>query len=89
MLADFVNRADVGMVQRRSGSRLPPEALQGLRARQQIIRQELQRDVAFEAQVLRLVHHTHPASPELLQDVVVRNGLADQSSILQNCNLPQ
>ena len=32
VLADLVDRADVGMVQRRSGSRLPPEALQRLRA---------------------------------------------------------
>src|SRR5581483_12272978 len=31
ILADFVNRADVGMIQGRSGTRLAAEAFQGLR----------------------------------------------------------
>src|SRR5580704_9889985 len=43
-LADFVNGADVGMVQRRSGAGLSPEPLQSLRIARQILGQKLQRD---------------------------------------------
>ena len=76
--ADFVDGADVGMVQRGGGPRLAAKAFQGLRVLGHIVGQELQGDEAAEFSVLGLVDHTHPAAAELLDDAVVRDGLADQ-----------
>ena len=75
--ADFVDGADVGMIQSGRRSRLAPEAFQRLRIFGQLVGQELQGDEAAELSVLGLVDHTHPAAAELLDDAVVRNGLAD------------
>src|SRR5713101_4029166 len=75
---DLVNSADVGMVQGGSSTSLPAKAFERLWVFGYILRQELQSDKATEFGVLGLVHHTHPAAPELLDDAVVRNGLADQ-----------
>lgn len=41
---------------------------------------EVKRCVAAELQVLGFVHHTHAAAPELLQDAIVRNGLANHGN---------
>ena len=42
-----------------------------------IIRQELQGDKAAQFDILSLLTHTHPATAELLDDAVVRDGLPD------------
>ena len=49
------------------------------------VRQELQGDEAMEASVLGLVNHTHPAAAELLDDAVVRDGLADHCGNAMAC----
>ena len=46
LFADFVNGADVGMVQRGCGSRLALEAVERLRVARQLLRQKFQRDEA-------------------------------------------
>ena len=43
--------------------------------------QELQRNRATEPDVLGLVHHTHATAPELFQNAVVRNRLADHARL--------
>src|SRR5260370_39310279 len=43
-LADVVNRADVGMVERGGGPSFTPETFQRLRVSGNVIRQELERD---------------------------------------------
>ena len=43
----------------------------------EFVGKELQGDVATELQVFRLVHNTHPAPTQLLDNAVVRDGLAD------------
>ena len=48
-----------------------------------VIRQELQSDEAAEFGVLGLVDHTHAAPAELLDDAVMRDGLADHAGSLQ------
>ncbi len=75
--ADFVDGADVGMVESRGRLCLPLETGQGLGILGDFLGQELQGDKAVEASVLGLVDDTHPAAAELLDDAVVRNGLAD------------
>ena len=74
---DLMNRADVGVIQRRGGSRFTFESFQRLRIAREFFRQELQRDVATELEVFRFVHHAHAAAPELFQDAIVGDGLPD------------
>jgi hypothetical protein len=78
LLADVVNRADVGMVESRGRLRFPLETGEGLRVSSHLIGQELQGHEAMQSRVLGLIDHTHAATAELLHDAVVRDGLADQ-----------
>ena len=64
------------MIQRRRGLRFPLKALQSLTARCKSLRQELQSDKPAKLGVLRFVNHTHPAATELLENAVMRDGLA-------------
>ena len=45
-----------------------------------LVRQKLQGDEAVQLYIL-LVDHTHPAAPELLDEAVVRDGLAEHSYV--------
>ena len=67
------------MVQSRRRTRFASEAFQGLRVLRHVIGEELQSHEAAEFGVLGLVDHTHAAPAELLDDAVVRNGLADHA----------
>ena len=84
MLAEFVDRADVGMIERRGGSRLTAETFQRLRIVAQIFRQELQRDSAAQLQVFRPVNHAHAAAANDVQHSIVRNRPAGQTCRLQS-----
>jgi hypothetical protein len=77
LFTNFVNRADVRMVEGRGGSRLPPESLESLQVFGQVIRKKLQRNVAAKIRVLSLVNNAHPAATELFDDAVMRDGTAD------------
>jgi hypothetical protein len=74
--ADFIDGADVGVVERGSSTGLPPEAVKGLRVLGNIVRKEFQSDEAPKVGVLGFVDHTHPAAAELLDDAVVGDGFA-------------
>ncbi len=88
LLADFVDGADVGMVQSGGGLRFALEARQRLRILGNIVGQELEGDKAMQPCVFGLVDNTHPAAAELLDDAVVRDGLADHlGQILRGCNV--
>ena len=76
-LADVVDGADVGMVQRRRSLRLAPEALQSLRVLGHVFGQELERDETVEPGVLGLVHDAHSAAAQLANDAVVGNSCVD------------
>ena len=62
LLPDFMNSADVGVIQDRDGLRLALESGKRLRISGNIIGQELERDKATQAGVFRFVDHTHPAA---------------------------
>ena len=79
LLPDLVNRADVRMIQRGSGARLPLKSLQRIGIARQFLGQKLQGDVAAEARVLSLVDDSHSAATEFLDDFVVGNDLAGQN----------
>ena len=79
LLADVINSADVRMVQRGCRLRFTLETAQSLRIFRHIIGQELERDKAPQSGVLSLIDDTHPTTAKSLQNVVVRNGLANHS----------
>jgi len=47
-----------------------------------LVRQKLQGDEAVQLYILGLAHHTHPAATELLDEAVVREGLADHWALI-------
>jgi hypothetical protein len=59
------------------GLSLPLKTGQRLRVSRNLGRKELEGYEAMQPCVLRFIDHTHPATTELLDDAVVRNGLAD------------
>ena len=65
------------MVEGRSGTRLATETFQRLRVLCQFIWQEFERYEAAELNILGLEDHAHTAATDLLDDAVVRDGLAD------------
>jgi hypothetical protein len=73
-----MDSADVGVVQCGGGFRLPLKTCKRLGVFGHILGQKLQRNKAIEFDVLGFVHNAHPAAPELFEDAVVRNGLADK-----------
>src|SRR5215469_11436781 len=74
ILADFVNGADIRMVESRGGARFALKTLQSLAVLRKMFGEELQGDKAAELGVLGFINHTHPAATtQLLEDAVVRN----------------
>ena len=69
-LADFVHRADVGMLQRGRRARLRKEAPLRLRIGAQMGRQELQGHIALQALIARAVHDAHAATTKALEHAV-------------------
>src|SRR2546425_1728892 len=80
MLSDLVNRANTGMIQSRSGTGFAPEPLQRLGVGNYFLRKKFESNEAPEFHVLGLVHDTHPATTQLLEDPVVRDDLADHGT---------
>jgi hypothetical protein len=62
LLANIVNCANVGMVQRRRRLRFTPKTAQGLRIFGDFVGQELQRHEAIQSRVLGLINDTHPSA---------------------------
>src|ERR1700735_1160186 len=77
MLINIVDRADVGMIQRRSCPRFTVESFECLPVFGGIFRQEFQGDAAAQPCILAAIHHAHAATAELLKYAVVGKRLAD------------
>src|SRR5260370_23744248 len=77
LLANVVHGADVGVIQRRRSERFTAKSLHRLRIVGQIVRKKFQRNVAFQAQVLRLVHNSHAAGAQLFKYAIVGKSLAN------------
>ena len=80
LLADVINGADVGVIQRGSGPRLALETAKRLRVVSNFIGQKLQGHEPVQAGVLGFINHAHSAPAELLNDAVVGDGLADKGA---------
>ncbi|MGC1087024.1 MAG: hypothetical protein WA894_01195, partial [Candidatus Acidiferrum sp.] len=71
--------ADIGMVQRGGGLRFTLETRKRLTILSYFTRQEFHGDESVESEVFGFVDHTHAAVAKLLDDTVMRDGLADHS----------
>jgi hypothetical protein len=74
-IVNFVDRADVRVVQGGRGFGFPLKTAESLRVVGEFVGKELQGDVATELEVFRFVHHTHAPTPNLAEDAVMGNGL--------------
>lgn len=87
VFADFVNCADVGMVQGGSGAGFPPKALEGLAIVGESLGEKLQSNMAAEAEVFGFEYFAHAASAEFAKNAIVRDGFAEQDSPDLGCIL--
>ena len=81
LLADVVNRADVGVIERRRGLGFALKPAQSLGIARDFVGKEFQRDETMQASVFGLVNHAHAAAPQLFDNPVVRDGLADHVGV--------
>src|SRR4029077_9490256 len=77
LLPDLIDGADIGMIKGRGRLclALEPGQCQGVLG--DLIGQKLQGDKPAESDVLGLIDDTHPAAADLLNNAIVRNGLAE------------
>ncbi len=73
MLAELVNRADVGMLERGGEACLTLEAGEPLGRSAPFPAKELDRHFPFEAQVLGAIHLAHPPFAQAVEQAIVRN----------------
>jgi hypothetical protein len=76
-LVDFVDRADLRVIERGSGLRFALKTGERLRIAGNILWHELESNEAVQADILSLVHHAHPTTTQLLDDAVMGDDLAD------------
>jgi hypothetical protein len=85
VFADFVDGANIWMVQGGSSLCLTVEAAQSLGVWREPVRKELQGNKAVQLGVLRFIDDAHAAATELLDDAIVRNRLANHRQGLAQC----
>src|SRR6266568_1060328 len=74
---NFMDRANVRMVQSRCGPGFAPESLQCLCVIGHCLRQELQSNVTAKLELFRLVYKTHAAAADFAENSIMRNSLSD------------
>ncbi len=79
VIADFVDRADVWMIERRGSPSFAFEAFDHRRVGGKLGRQELQRHQPAKTRVLGLVDDTHSTDAHLIEHAIVGDGLTDHS----------
>src|ERR1700746_1714547 len=77
VFADFMDGANIWMVQSGSSLCLTVEAAQSLRVRRETIGKELQGYEAVQLDIFRFINHAHPTTAQLPQNAVVRDGLTN------------
>src|SRR6185437_3625399 len=80
--ANFINRADVRMIERGSGAGFAAKAFECVSVADEIIGKKFKRDEAAEVCVLSLVDNTHAPAADFFNNAVVGDGLADQFAVL-------
>src|SRR3979411_2629109 len=77
VLFDAMDRADMRMVQLRGCPRLTLETLQRFGVAHKVLGDELERNVASQLDVFGLVDYAHTTAPQLSQDAIVGDSLAE------------
>ena len=77
LVVNFVDRADIGVIQCGGGLGFALEAAEGLRVFGYVVGQELESHKATELHILSFIDHTHTTAAHLLDDAIVGYGLAD------------
>ena len=85
MLGDLIDGANVGVIQSRGGAGFATKTLEGLRILGNVIGQKFEGDEAAEFCVFGLVNNAHATTAELLNNAVVRDGLADHFGFGLQC----
>jgi hypothetical protein len=73
--ANFIDGADIGVIERRCASCFPAKTFQSKRVLGCGLGQELEGDKSAEFVILGFVDYTHATAPEFLQDTVARDDL--------------
>ena len=76
MLSDFVDGADIGVVERCRRASLAPESLDGSSVGGHVGGKKLQCDVSVELGVFGLVDDTHPAGSQHSNDLIMSDFLS-------------
>ena len=82
VLLNRVDRADVRVIEGRSGARLALEALEQLAVLGHFRRKKLQGHAAAELRILGFVHHTHATRAQFVENLVMQEGLADEGILV-------
>jgi hypothetical protein len=77
LLVNFVDRADIWVIQGGGGLGFALKAAKGLGVFGYVVRQELEGYKATEFDIFSFVDHAHSAAAQLLDNAEVRDGLAD------------
>ena len=76
-LVNFVNRADVGMIESGSGAGFSLESFERLMVPHQLGREKLNRNIPAETKIHGAVHDSHAPAAEKFFDPIVRNDFAN------------
>jgi hypothetical protein len=82
LVVNLIDCADIGMIQRRGSLGFALKAAECLRVFGYVIGQELDGNKPAKLDIFGFVDHTHAAATELLDDAVVRDGLAMQFNVI-------
>jgi len=82
VLIDVVDRADVRVVERRCRAGFLSKAVQGVRILGQFPAQKLQGNEPAELRILGLIHDSHSAAADSLDDSIMGYRFADYALIL-------
>ncbi len=88
VVADFVDRRDVWMIERTSGPRLSQQAGRGFWTARRLRVEKLERHSALEGRVLREIDRAHPAGTNVADDPVMGDAGADHPRDLTLVNCP-
>jgi hypothetical protein len=83
VLANIVNRTNVGMIEAGSGLGFAAESAEQMLVGGNVVGKELEGDEAAQAGVLGLENHSHPAAAEFFDHPVMRDGLADHVRVAE------
>jgi hypothetical protein len=79
VFADFVDGADVGVVEGRGGAGFAAEAFEGERVTREIFGEKFQGDEAAEVSVFGFVDDTHASAAEFFEDAVAGDFFTEEA----------